>query len=196
VGVAGAHPRSREGHDGDPAEGAERTVREGRQIFRFDTFGDEAFWGGQLRLHEAVATLSPAAALGLGLKVDVDALSGGQREAIRHGRINVNDPRVTAQLLRQDAVLGVAGFFDRDGGLKSIGITCALCHSTVDDSLAPGIGHRLDGVANRDLNVGAIIAAAPNVDPFVGLLQLADPSIDAAKVRAVLLSWGPGKFDA
>jgi hypothetical protein len=179
---------------------------EGRQIFRQDTFGDEIFWGGTLRLHEAIAGranggvgpgLNPRRALALGLKVDVQALPPRLRTLLRKGEVDLADPATTLALLRLDAVVGVRGFFDDTGlSLQSVGITCALCHSDVDDSLAPGIGRRLDGWAARDLNVGAIIALSPNVQPFVDLLGLVDPTIDAATVRAVLRSWGPGKFDA
>ena len=129
--------------------------------------------------------------------MDVDALPGKLRSDLRHGRVDLNNPATTLALLKLDAVLGVRGFFDDSNGrLQSVGITCALCHSTVDNSLAAGIGNRLDGWAARDLNVGAIIALSPNVQPFVDLLQLAQPGIDATTVRTVLRSWGPGKFDA
>jgi len=181
-------------------------ILRGRKIFRFDTFGDQAFWGDTLGLHRAIAGqanggigggLSPSAALGLGLKVDVDALPGKLRSDLRHNRVDLNDPATTLALLKLDAVVGVRGFFDDSSGrLQSVGITCALCHSTVDNSFGPGIGNRLDGWAARDLNVGAIIALSPNVQPFVDLLRLAQPGIDAATVRTVLRSWGPGKFDA
>jgi len=185
---------------------AQRTLVQGRQIFRFDTFGDEAFWGDTLRLHEAIAGranggvgpgVSPATALAVGLKVDVNALPDGLRNDLRNGRVDLDDPATTLALLKLDAVVGLRGSFDATGQrLRTIGITCALCHSDVDDSFAPGIGGRLDGRAARDLNVGAIIALAPNVQPFVDLLGLVHPTIDARKVRAVLRSWGPGKFDA
>jgi hypothetical protein len=167
-----------------------KTMREGMRIFRFDTFGDEAFWGDQLRLHETVATLSPKQALELGLKVDAKAVPPAVLQRIRRGKLNVDDPANTLALLKADAVVGVKGFFTGEN-LTSIGITCALCHSTVNDSVAPGIGERLDGWANRDLNVGAIVASAPTLAPFAELLQ-----VDEATVRAVLLAWGPGKFDA
>jgi hypothetical protein len=176
-------------------------LREGRTTFRFDTFGDEAFWGGQLRLHEAIAGASPKTALGLGLKVDVDALPAALRDQLQQGQVNLDDPAVTLALLRLQAVVGVTGFF-ADNTLQSIGIQCALCHSTVDKSFsAPGvpagnIGHRLDGWANRDLNVGAIIALAPDLTPLINLLKTVTPSITDAQVRGVLHSWGPGKFDA
>lgn len=181
-----------------------REIRQGREIFRNDTFGDQAFWGDALRLHEAIAGsaaggvgpgLSPKAALAVGLKVDAEALPHDLRTDLRRGKVNLDDPATTLALLKLDAVVGVRGFFD-GRRLQSVGITCALCHSTVDDSLAPGIGRRLDGWAARDLNVGAIIALAPNVQPFVDLLRIVDPTIDAATVRTVLRSWGPGKFDA
>jgi hypothetical protein len=181
-------------------------ILRGRKVFRFDTFGDQAFWGDTLGLHRAIAGranggvgagLSAKTALELGLKVDVEALPGKLRSDLRRGRVDLNDPATTLALLRLDAVVGVRGFFDDNSGrLQSVGITCALCHSGVDNSFAPGIGNRLDGWAARDLNVGAIIALSPNVQPFVDLLQLAQPGIDAATVRTVLRSWGPGKFDA
>jgi len=175
-------------------------LERGRRIFRFDTFGDEAFWGGTLRLHEAIEGarfggvgpgLSPAAALGVGLKVDAEALSASTLDAIRRGRVNLNDPAVTIALLDANAVVGVSAKRGRDGGLQSVGIQCALCHSTVDNSVAAGIGRRLDGWPNRDLNVGAIIALAPDLSAVAGLLQT-----DQATVRTVLASWGPGRFDA
>jgi mono/diheme cytochrome c family protein len=181
-------------------------ILRGRKVFRFDTFGDQAFWGDTLGLHRAIAGranggvgagLSAKTALELGLKVDVEALPGKLRSDLRRGRVDLNDPATTLALLRLDAVVGVRGFFDDSSGrLQSVGITCALCHSSVDNSFAPGIGNRLDGWAARDLNVGAIIALSPNVQPFVDLLQLAQPGVDAATVRTVLRSWGPGKFDA
>src|SRR5262249_20057010 len=148
-------------------------IREGRQTFRHDTFGDEVFWGDSLRLHTTIAGsanggvgpgLSPKTALTLGLKVDVDALPGKLRSDLQRGKVDLNSPATTLALLKLDAVVGVRGFFDDSGQrLKSVGITCALCHSTVDNSFAPGIGRRLDGWAARDLNVGEIIAFAPNV---------------------------------
>lgn len=179
---------------------ADRMLREGRQTFRNDTFGDEAFWGDMLRLHQAIEGaqfggvgpgLSPRNALGLGLKVDVDALPRGLVRQLRQGRVNLDDPAVTLLLLRHDAILGVKGFFNDSHNLRSVGITCALCHSTVDDSVIPGVGNRLDGWANRDLNVGEVIALAPDLSPFSTLLGLSQD-----EVRVVLRSWGPGKFDA
>jgi hypothetical protein len=180
---------------------AQILVNQGRRIFRFDTFGDEAFWGGQLRLHEAVAGaslggtgtgVSPAAALDVGLKVDVNALPPNLIERLRRGEVDLNSPTTTLALLKLNAVVGLTGFFDTSGNrLASIGIQCALCHSTVNDSFSPGIGSRLDGWANRDLNVGAIAALSPNLQPIANLL-----GVDVATVRQVLNSWGPGKFDA
>ena len=185
----------------DPViEKAEATLLDGRKVFRFDTFGDEAFWGGVLQLHLAVegaqnggvsAGVSPRTALSLGLKVDVDALPPSVIQGLRAGTINLDDPAVTLQLLRLNAVVGLTGFFNGSGRLSSIGIQCALCHSLVDDSFSFGIGHRLDGWPNRDLNVGAIIAIAPNLSPLTDLL-----STDVATVKQVLNGWGPGKFDA
>ena len=179
---------------------ADRMIAEGRTTFRSDTFGDEAFWGGTLRLHEAIKGsqnggvgdgLSPVEALNLGLKVDAEALPKRVQMQLRRGAIDLNDPNVTVELLRQDSVVGVKGFFGSDGDLDSIGITCALCHSTVDNSLPTGVGSRLDGWANRDLNVGEVIAFSPSVAPFANLLGVSEDT-----VRTVLRSWGPGKFDA
>ncbi|HWR14674.1 MAG TPA: hypothetical protein VN577_07580 [Terriglobales bacterium] len=175
-------------------------ITEGRETFRFDTFGDEEFWGDTLQLHKAIegarfggigSGVSPRTALALGLKVDVDALPEALQQQLKKGQVDVDDPAVTLALLKLNAVIGVTGIFNADGSLKSTGIQCAMCHSTVDNSMAPGIGHRLDGWANRDLNVGAIVAAAPNLQPVADLLKT-----DVATVRAVLNSWGPGKFDA
>jgi hypothetical protein len=163
----------------------------GKQTFRYDTFGDEAFWGDTLKLHQAVAKLSPNQALGLGLKVDTDALPAELIEQIKQGKVDLDDPATTILLLKLKAIVGVAGIFGPRGTISSIGINCALCHSTVDDALAPGLGHRLDGWPNRDLNVGAVIASAPDLSAFQKLLGLPE-----AAIREVLNSWGPGKFDA
>ena len=179
---------------------ATTTIRDGRRIFRFDTFGDQAFWGRALQLHRAIAGerfggvgpgLSPRTALALGLKVDSRRLPPDVLQAIRGGTLNLDDPKNTLALLKLRAVVGITGFFGSDGTLGSIGIQCALCHSSVDDSVTAGIGRRLDGWANRDLDVGAITALAPRLDPFTRLLGVND-----ATVRRVLRSWGPGKFDA
>jgi mono/diheme cytochrome c family protein len=175
-------------------------VDSGRKTFRYATFGDEEFWGGMLKLHNAVQGekfggvgpgLSPRAALTLGLKVDLDALPEGLVARLKQGSVSLDDPATTLALLKLDSVVGVTGFFKQNGSLASIGIQCALCHSTVDDSFAPGIGHRLDGWAARDLDVGAIVALAPNLKPIAELL-----GVDEGTVRTVLGSWGPGKFDA
>jgi hypothetical protein len=198
-----ARPQSR--YDAENDESAMAEIAKGRRTFRYDTFGDEAFWGGALQLHDAIAGeanggvgpgLSPEDALELGLKVDVAALPPSLRQDLRKGLVDLGDPATTLVLLELDAVVGVRGFFDPDGSLESVGITCALCHSNVDDSFSPGIGHRRDGWAARDLDVGAIVAFSPSVQPFVDLLSIVDPDIGPDDVRAVLSSWGPGKFDA
>ncbi len=200
-----------EGDDKDKDKGkknavvdsASAKVLEGQKIFRFDTFGDEAFWGDRLKLHEAITHLSPIAALQAGLKVDVDALPENLVRQLQRGEVNLNDPATTIALLQLNAVVGVKGIF-KGNTLSSIGIQCALCHSTVDSSAPqfcppglnpnPGtgcVGHRLDGWPNRDLNVGAIVAMAPDVTAFSDLL-----GVNTDTVRTVLRSWGPGKFDA
>jgi hypothetical protein len=185
---------------GDSGSPIDTLVAQGKQTFRFDTFGDQAFWGDTLHLNQAIAGaanggvgpgVSPKTALSVGLKVDVDALPGSVQSAIANGQVNLDDPAVTLTLLKLNSVVGVKGFFDRNGRLNSVGIECALCHSTVDNSFAPGIGHRLDGWANRDLNVGAIIGLSPNLEPVASLLHT-----DVATVHKVLDTWGPGKFDA
>jgi hypothetical protein len=169
----------------------------GRQAFRYDTFGDEAYWGDTLKLHQAIANVSPAASLSVGLKVDADALPPSLVEDVRNGRVDLNNPATTLALLKLNAVVGVTGFFAPNGSLQSMGIQCALCHSTVDNSFqAPGIpagniGHRLDGWPNRDLNVGAIVNLSPDLSAPAMLL-----GVEQATLRQVLLSWGPGKFDA
>jgi cytochrome c5 len=178
------------GPDPQLAADAAATLGQGQSTFRFDTFGDEHFWTGDLHLNEAIARISPATALSVGLKVDVDALPGNLIDALRQGNVNLNDPANTLALLQLNAVVGVTGQVS-NGTLTSFGVQCALCHSTVDNSFAPGIGHRLDGWANRDLNVGAIIALAPDLS--VPAQQL---GVSQDTVRAVLQSWGPGKFDA
>jgi hypothetical protein len=194
-------------------ENASQKVQHGEQIFRFDTFGDQAFWGGDLKLHKAIegaklggvgTGVSPKTALAVGLKVDLDALPPALLTQLKEGAVNLDDPAVTLALLKLNAVVGVTGFFNSSGTLSSVGIQCALCHSSVDNSNPalcfgqiasnPGtgcIGHRLDGWANRDLNVGAIVALAPDLSVLANLL-----STDQATVRGVLSSWGPGKFDA
>jgi hypothetical protein len=173
---------------------------QGRQIFRYDTFGDEAFWGDTIHLHQAIAGeklggvgggVSPKTALSVGLKVDADALPASLVEQIKAGKVNLDDPATTLALLKLNSVVGVTGIFDKQGKLKSMGIQCALCHSTVDNSFAPGIGYRLDGWPNRDLNVGVIVSLAPNLQPVADLL-----GVDVTTVKKVLTSWGPGKYDA
>jgi hypothetical protein len=179
---------------------AQQLFERGKKIFRFDTFGDEAFWGDALQLHQAIKGeklggvgpgVSPNTALAVGLKVDSEALPRSLKRDLEAGRVDLDDPATTVALLELDAVVGVKGFFRRDGSLRSIGITCAFCHSMVDDSFAPGIGRRLDGWPNRDLNVGAIVSLAPNKTPITDLLQ-----VDEQTLNTVLASWGPGKFDA
>jgi mono/diheme cytochrome c family protein len=178
---------------------AQRLLNEGRRIFRFDTMGSESFWGDALQLHRAIAGeknggvgggVSPKTALSVGLKVDADALPAELVAQIKAGKVDLEDPATTLALLKLNAVVGVTGIFD-NGRMRSMGVQCALCHSTVDDSFAPGIGKRLDGWANRDLNVGAIVSLAPNLKPFTDLLK-----VDEATVKKVLASWGPGRYDA
>lgn len=175
-------------------------VQQGKQIFRFDTFGDEDFWSGLLHLDKAIAGkdnggygpgVSPNTALAVGLKVDAEALPPDVVAGITSGALKLTDPATTLALLKLNAVVGIKGNFDQKGDLKSIGITCASCHSTVDNSFAPGIGKRLDGWPNRDLNVGGIISLTDNAIPIANLLH-----VDETTLRQVLSQWGPGKFAA
>jgi hypothetical protein len=175
-------------------------LADGRRIFRDDTFGDEGFWGGTLRLHEAILGerlggvgpgLSPKQALAAGLKVDSNRLPKSVIDAIGQGTVNLDDPATTVELLRANAVLGIHGVFDAKNQLVSVGIACGFCHSTVDDKITKGIGNRLDGWPNRDLNVGAVVAMAPSLAPFAELL-----GVDEDAVRKVLKSWGAGRYDA
>ena len=154
--------------------------RAGQAIFRYDTFGDEQLWTDVLRMNDVLPTISPDLALAVGLKVDAAALPSAIVEDLRANRLDVHDPGVTVALLQLDAVVGVRGTFDRSGRLAQVGVTCALCHSSVDDALAPGIGERLDGWANTDLDVGAIVALSPALDEAT---------------RTEFRSWGPGKYD-
>lgn len=181
-------------------ENAQTLFADGKRIFRFDTFGDEVYWSDTLRLHQAIegqkfggvgGGVSPKTALAVGLKVDAEAIPADVADAIKKGQVNLDDPATTLTLLKLNAVVGVKGTFNGDGSLRSIGLTCAVCHSTVDDSFAPGIGKRLDGWPNRDLNVGAIVSLAPGLPAISKLL-----GVDDATTKKVLASWGPGKFDA
>jgi mono/diheme cytochrome c family protein len=190
----------RAGFDGVIGQHAQTMLDEGRQTFRFDTFGSEAFWGGALQLHRAIAGaklggvglgVSPKTALAVGLKVDAAALPAALVEQMKQGKVDLDDPATTVALLKLNAVVGVKGFVNEAGTLMSIGLTCAICHSTVDDSFSAGIGRRLDGWAARDLNVGRIVALALNLQPFADLLK-----VDVPTVKKVLESWGPGRFDA
>ena len=159
-------------------------VAKGKDIFRFETFGDESFWTDTLRMHEVIEqAVDPTTALAVGLKVDTDSLPPEVVSAIQSGAISLTDPATTVALLKLNAVVGVKGTVQNINGkdtLVRVGITCALCHSTVDNSFAKGIGKRLDGWPNRDLNVGAIIALSPTLPP---------------SAKAVYNSWGPGKYD-
>jgi mono/diheme cytochrome c family protein len=170
------------GGSGSPDPAA--LVADGRQVFRFDTFGDEAQWTAKLRMHEVIRTsVDPTTALSVGLKVDSDALPAAVAEGIRNGSVDLKSPATTVTLLKLNAVVGVMGTVQNIGGtdtLTSVGTTCALCHSTVDNSFAPGIGKRLDGWPNRDLNPGAIIALSP--------------ALTAAQ-KAAYNSWGKGMYD-
>lgn len=199
-----AGTRNKPDESGDPdaynrsiKSNADDLLEKGKAVFRYETFGDEIFWTDKLQLHRAIADsdhggigsgLTPAAALAAGLKVDLTILPEFLKKKIKDGKF-LDDPQVTLELLKLNAVLGVVGKFDGKGNLRSVGLTCASCHSTV--SSPNGIGPRLDGWPNRDLNVGAIISMAPDLSVYEKML-----GVDNAMVKKVLASWGPGKFDA
>ena len=161
------------------------TLALGKEIFRHDTFGDERFWTDVLQMHEVIqSAVDPVTALSVGLKVDAEALPEAVVDGIAQGTIDLESPETTVALLKLDAVVGVKGSVEEVNGvdtLTSVGVTCALCHSNVDNSFAPGIGKRLDGWANRDLNPGAIIALSPILTPAQ---------------KDIYNSWGPGMYDA
>jgi hypothetical protein len=180
---------------------ADKMFADGQQVFRFDTFGDEAFWGGQLQQHKPIAGekhggtgpgLTPKQALAVGLKVDTDQLPAAVVALLKAKKVDFDDPKYTILLLKHDAVVGIKAIWDdKKENITAVGITCGFCHSTVDDAIQPGVGRRLDGWPNRDLNVGAIVALAPNLQPVADQL-----GVDVATVKKVLSSWGPGKYDA
>lgn len=181
VAISEFNPPTRADQSGAESSGASGSQHlDGQSIFRFDTFGDEQLWTGVLRMHEVIQTVNPVTALAVGLKVDVEALPEALIASLRAGEVDLTDPAVTIELLRLNAVVGVRGTISGTGELTSVGVTCALCHSSVDDSFAPGIGVRLDGWANTDLNVGAIVALSPALDEAT---------------KAEFNTWGPGKYD-
>ena len=190
-------------HENDEVirENTRRLMDEGRQTFRFDTFGSETFFGDTLKLHQAIegsaqggvgSGVSPKTALTVGLKVDMDAVPADVLRAVAAGQVNLDDPAVTLTLLKLNAVVGLTGLFNSDGSLRSLGAQCALCHSTVDDASGiKGIGRRLDGWPNQDLDIGTILSLAPDLTVPEQLL-----GVDEATLKKVLTSWGPGRFDA
>src|SRR3954470_14848897 len=192
--------QSRPTHPSRADARATAMFEQGRRVFRMDTFGDEPFWSGTLKLDKVIEGakhggvgpgVSPKTALSVGLKVDSAALPKSVVKAIKAGKVDLNDPATTLALLKLNAVVGVRGHFSKSGNLTSVGLTCAVCHSTVDNSFTKGIGRRLDGWPNRDLNTGAIVSLSPNLQPIADLL-----GADVPTVKKVLASWGPGKFDA
>jgi len=184
IGIAlalwGAAPVSRAVVQAAQPQASNSPQKQGQDIFRFDTFGDEQFWTDVLQMPGVIEGVSPKTALSVGLKVDVDALPADVRAALAAQQVNLDDPAVTLALLKLNAVVGVKGQVDDSGHLTTIGVTCALCHSTVDNSFAPGIGKRLDGWQNSDLNVGAIVSLSPVIDQAT---------------KDEFLKWGPGKYD-
>src|SRR6185295_15325303 len=164
------------GNTVDSAKSSSALIAEGQRIFRFDTFGYEQLWTGKLRLHEVVEkSVDPTTALSVGLKVDADVLPAGILK-----KVDLKSAATTVALLKMNAIVGIQADVDANNHITRLGVTCALCHSTVDDAVMEGIGHRKDGWPNRDLNVGAIIALSPAL---------------SAEKKAVYNSWGPGRYD-
>src|SRR5690348_3193268 len=168
-------------NDEGPGAPSPAEIAAGKDIFRFDTFGDEKFWTDTLHMNTVIQNaVDPTTALSVGLKVDADTLPPAVLQAIEAGQVDMHSPATTVTLLKLGAVVGVKATVDANNNITRLGITCALCHSTVDNRIAPGIGSRLDGWPNRDLNPGAIIALSP--------------ALTAAQ-KAVYNSWGAGKYD-
>jgi len=160
-------------------------VKQGQQVFRYWTFGDETFWTDVLQMNKVIeAAVDPTTALSVGLKVDATAIPAAVVAGIRDGSVSLTDPQTTLALISLNAVVGVKGEVSKgaDGKLHldRVGITCALCHSTVDNSFAKGIGNRLDAYPNRDLNPGLIISLSPALTPAQ---------------KATYASWGTGMYD-
>jgi mono/diheme cytochrome c family protein len=169
-------------NDDGPGGPSAADISAGKDIFRFETFGDEKFWTDTLHMNTVVqSAVDPTTALSVGLKVDADTLPPEVLQAIQAGQVDMHSPATTVTLLKLGAVVGVKATVDANNNITRFGVTCALCHSTVDDRIAAGIGSRLDGWPNRQLNPGAIIALSP--------------ALSAAQ-KAVYNSWGPGKYDA
>jgi mono/diheme cytochrome c family protein len=174
---------------------ASKMIDQGRDTFRNDTFGDEAFWDA-IQLNKGVEAVDPKTALAVGLKVDSEKLDSATIDAIKNNSPALTQPATTAALLKAGAVVGVKAQVDAQNHITSLGITCALCHSTVDNSIAPGVGKRQDGWPNRDLDVGTIVSLAKNLQPVVDLLNSAGNSFTPQQVVDSIKAWGPGKFDA
>ncbi|GAC1618461.1 MAG: hypothetical protein PVS2B2_03720 [Candidatus Acidiferrum sp.] len=181
-------------HQGTPVARQDGNANAGRDVFRFETFGNEGFWTDALRLPKGLksAKVTPLQALQLGLNVDVDALDAATLQTLRKelkadpsGKTStlLNDPNTTIKLINANAIIGMPikdsngdGVMDIEKGDKA-GVSCALCHTITDASdfaLPNGgsIGHRQDGRTPHDLNVGKLIAAAANSRAFYPLLQL------------------------
>jgi len=183
LGVAAAIAAGCGGSSQSGSDDAANLIAQGKQTFRFDTFGDETKWTDALQMDKVVSTVSPALALQVGLKVDSEAIPADVAAAIKAGQVDLTDPAVTIALIKLNAVVGVKGTVQNVNGkdtLTRVGFTCALCHSNVDNSFAPGIGKRLDGWPNRDLNVGLVVSLSPALD---------------APTAAIFNSWGAGKYD-
>lgn len=149
---------------------------DGQSIFRHDTFGNEQYWTDTLRLHEVITQrLDPTTALQHGLKVDAEAVPPGALDSA-----DLSSPATTVALLKANAIVGIKAMVDENNQVTRVGITCALCHSTVDNSTKENIGRRIDGAPNRQLNVGALLAMSPVVTD---------------EQKQVFNSWGPGKYD-
>lgn len=178
--LSGLVPASRAVVQATQSQNSDSPRKQGQNTFRFDTFGDEQLWTDVLQMQDAISAVTPNQALAVGLKVDVDALPADVQAALAAKAIDLDDPAITRVLLKLNAVVGVQGQVDENNQLTRVGVTCALCHSTVDNSFAPGIGKRLDGWQNSDLDVGKIVSLSKVLD---------QPTKDE------FLKWGPGRYD-
>ena len=109
------------GSDDDAGAQQAAQIEQGKQTFRFDTFGDEAQWTDTLRMHEVVAAaVDPTSALSVGLKVDADALPQAVVDGIRNGSISLTSPATTVALLKLNAVVGLKGTVETINGTDTL----------------------------------------------------------------------------
>ncbi|HUS05323.1 MAG TPA: hypothetical protein VMZ52_03455 [Bryobacteraceae bacterium] len=169
--------------NGEAVPRQDGSANSGREVFRFETFGNEGFWTDAVRMPAGIqaARVTPLQALQLGLFVDSDALDKTTLQALTAelktdptGKTStvLNDPNVTEKLVKTNAIIGMPAKGDK------VGVSCALCHTITDASIfhiadAGSIGRRIDGPANHALHTGELLATAANSRALFPLLQLA-----------------------